>query len=843
MTDLNSNFSLDTVFKEKTEYLQYTFAVYKKIYDLKTIIYSGKVSKELFSYVKNRKFFVLLAIYDDDGKIYLERIIQDKLYWSIPGGSIHKNEDIHMAVNRIVQEIVEEGKGVFIGEIEPIAFVENRFTYKDETFTHYGIAFMGRLRNKHKLDFNNSKGKFVTLNSVEIENINRYANKEVAKICKEKFKKIKTAFPEYEISTNEASAFRYYIHNHFIKKYILTNKLKKKREFIEEITKRAKEAKSFIDVSCGDSNLIFNVSQNHDFDYLVANDVSWGQINNKYANNKKIIFTNHNVVYLPFKENSFDVAYCGNTLHHMSTKEELIELLDSALKVSKKLIIVEIENPTNASLIPYFLHKYWYLKFLHDAGGSYLTKDEFQLIINNHFKDKAEVHFSEFRNIQGHYLIAEIIKNSFNKQKDKQSNKIIELEEKYICKDLEGLKNKCVSDGYEYKPLGIENDTYFTDLDGEFIKDRTCLRIRTKNNEAEITFKGKSKILSSAYAKVEHNVTILPKSVVEHEDIFNSLGFYKYVDVNKVREVFVKRKGSLFESIVIDDLKEIGSFVEFEIIGSLSEYGHAKEKLREKLNLFIQDFRSFGLENADLPYRDYTAKFIAENMLQKSKTKAVIFDFDGTIVPSEELFFKSYQKIAEEMFHINISIDNYKRYELHMDGSLFNYIKNLKSDNVLYKSISEEEFMCRVYADYEIRLEALFLNEKVLMNFKSIKLLKNHGYKLGLVTSSKREFISKIFSFYKVENLFDVVITREGVSAHKPAPEGYKQAIKKLKVKSTECLAIEDSRKGIMAAESAGIECITVAENSLMKKPELLEINPHCLDNLEQVALILCYSN
>ena len=51
-----SIFSLDKVFKEKTEYVKSSFDVYRKIYDLPTIHYEGEVSKELFDYVKS-KFF------------------------------------------------------------------------------------------------------------------------------------------------------------------------------------------------------------------------------------------------------------------------------------------------------------------------------------------------------------------------------------------------------------------------------------------------------------------------------------------------------------------------------------------------------------------------------------------------------------------------------------------------------------------------------------------------------------------------------------------------------------------------------------------------------------------
>ena len=93
-----NDFGLDKVFGEKLDYINYVFDAYRKIYDLPTIKYTGRVSEELFKYIKKRKYFILLSIYDENGKIYLERNIQDKIYWSLPGGSVHYGEDFFSTV-------------------------------------------------------------------------------------------------------------------------------------------------------------------------------------------------------------------------------------------------------------------------------------------------------------------------------------------------------------------------------------------------------------------------------------------------------------------------------------------------------------------------------------------------------------------------------------------------------------------------------------------------------------------------------------------------------------------------------------------------------------------------
>lgn len=141
---------------------------------------------------------------------------------------------------------------------------------------------------------------------------------------------------------------------------------------------------------------------------VVGNDISWSQIellNDKY---QEAIFTNHNAASLPFVDKAFDVAYCSNTLHHMPNKNVLINLLNSMKRIAKKIVIVEIENPSVVGGFPKFLNKYWYMKYLKDVGGAYLSEQQFSLIINNTFSKDCNIEFQRFENVMGRYMIAVI---------------------------------------------------------------------------------------------------------------------------------------------------------------------------------------------------------------------------------------------------------------------------------------------------------------------------------------------------------------------------------------------------------------------------------------------------
>ena len=149
----------------------------------------------------------------------------------------------------------------------------------------------------------------------------------------------------------------------------------------------------------------------NDIKLVVGNDISWSQI--EFLNNiyKEVLFTNHNAsISMPFKENCFDVSYCSNTLHHMPNKDSVINMFENMFKISKKIIIVEIKNPTKTGGFPYLLNKYWYTLFLKDVGKHYFDINEFKNIINEVFSNKAIINFDSFKNIMGNYMIAEIIK-------------------------------------------------------------------------------------------------------------------------------------------------------------------------------------------------------------------------------------------------------------------------------------------------------------------------------------------------------------------------------------------------------------------------------------------------
>jgi len=83
-------------------------------------------------------------------------------------------------------------------------------------------------------------------------------------------------------------------------------------------------------------------------------------------------------------------------------------------------------------------------------------------------------------------------------------------------------------------------------------------------------------------------------------------------------------------------------------------------------------------------------------------------------------------------------------------------------------------------------------------------------YVMGIVTSSRRDHFDLIHEKTGVLGCFDFVLTAGDYARSKPNPDPYLRAIERSGIAPKDCVAIEDSERGLEAAVAAGIRCIVV---------------------------------
>ena len=159
----------------------------------------------------------------------------------------------------------------------------------------------------------------------------------------------------------------------------------------------------------------------------------------------------------------------------------------------------------------------------------------------------------------------------------------IELEASYhLGENYEDILEKIKEQNFKLVEDSVEEDTYFTDKNLEFVKSRTCLRTR-KTNEDFL------------------ELTLDPKDYEDTKYVINQLGYIEYVSFKKYRQVYSKNINGFEYNIMIDKIDGVGNFIELEILANTEE---EKEKLRTELDKFVERMNCNKLKEKEKPYRD-----------------------------------------------------------------------------------------------------------------------------------------------------------------------------------------------------------------------------------------------
>lgn len=112
---------------------------------------------------------------------------------------------------------------------------------------------------------------------------------------------------------------------------------------------------------------------------------------------------------------------------------------------------------------------------------------------------------------------------------------------------------------------------------------------------------------------------------------------------------------------------------------------------------------------------------------------------------------------------------------------------------------------------------------------------KGRGLKLGVASSSSRDWVEGYLVQHGLADLFDCVKCSDDVPNVKPDPALYRAALDALGVSSQAAVALEDSLNGLAAAKAAGLFCVVVP-NRLMQGHSFAQADLR-LDSLAHMPL------
>lgn len=87
--------------------------------------------------------------------------------------------------------------------------------------------------------------------------------------------------------------------------------------------------------------------------------------------------------------------------------------------------------------------------------------------------------------------------------------------------------------------------------------------------------------------------------------------------------------------------------------------------------------------------------------------------------------------------------------------------------------------------------------------------------RLAIVTGLERSTVNSLLALAELDGAFEVVIAAEDVASVKPAPQGYRKALERMRrrrpVDARVALALEPGAAGARAARAAGLRCAVIA--------------------------------
>lgn len=193
--------------------------------------------------------------------------------------------------------------------------------------------------------------------------------------------------------------------------------------------------------------------------------------------------------------------------------------------------------------------------------------------------------------------------------------------------------------------------------------------------------------------------------------------------------------------------------------------------------------------------------------------KAVLFDYDGTLVDSMEQ-------------HYNAWSHTFSAHGKSILPSQFYPFEGEKL-HLLVKRVFPE---CEDPTAVIVEKDRYYVNHSVFNVYDGVKefleQLARKNIKRGIVTAGRIERITDTAPEWLL-NQFDVMVTHKDTEKGKPFPDPYLAGLNKLNVEASECIVIENAPLGVESAKAAGIYCIgvtsTVSRDALKEADTIVD--------------------
>jgi len=193
--------------------------------------------------------------------------------------------------------------------------------------------------------------------------------------------------------------------------------------------------------------------------------------------------------------------------------------------------------------------------------------------------------------------------------------------------------------------------------------------------------------------------------------------------------------------------------------------------------------------------------------------EAVVFDLDGVLLQTEELWDEVRAGLARERGG---------KYGPEAQRAMMG-MSSLEWSQYMHDEVGVPDSPKQISAEVVRRLAARYRTELPLIPgaVEAVRRIAER-WPLGLASSSNRLLIELALELAGIQHLFKAVVSSEEVPRGKPAPDVYLEAARRLGVAAGRCAAVEDSHSGIRSAKAAGMRVVAIPNPSFPPGDEAL---------------------
>jgi len=199
------------------------------------------------------------------------------------------------------------------------------------------------------------------------------------------------------------------------------------------------------------------------------------------------------------------------------------------------------------------------------------------------------------------------------------------------------------------------------------------------------------------------------------------------------------------------------------------------------------------------------------------RTKACIFDLDGVIVDTARYHYLAWKRLTGDLGIRFTEKDNE-----HLKG-----VSRMASLDIILEiggkklSTSEKEELAALKNKWYLEYISTMTPREILPGtLELIDDLRSQNIKIALGSASRNTPL--ILERLKLKDYFDAVADGNSVHKAKPDPEVFLKAAEMLGVEADRCVVFEDAYAGVEAALNAGMICIGIGENDILKDAHMV---------------------